>query len=342
MLFPPALKPAQKIAVVSPSMAGPAYGPEVHEQAMRRLRRFAEIKEYPSTRQLGASAYERARDINAAFADPEVGAIMSTLGGSDQVTILPHLDPEIICAKPKAYFGYSDNTHLLNWLWRHGIAGFYGGATQVQLGPGPHIDPEHQATMHAALFGGELELTNPKAIEDHGFEWSDPRALSHFGQRYRPRPWTWSGPEHSITALTWGGCVEVLRDQLKVQHVPPLEQLKGSILLLENASDILTPLEFGEFLRDLGEAGILGVVQAVLFARPPASSFDHRPSEEAQEAYRQLLAELTHEAVASYNPKAMVCCGVPFGHSRPQWILPFGGALSIDGHNRRIIAHYSR
>lgn len=342
MRLPPTLKPGQKIAVVSPSMAGPAYGLEVHEQAMRRLRGFAEVKEYPSTRQLGASAYDRARDINAAFADPEAGAIMSTLGGADQVTILPHLDPEIICANPTPYFGYSDNTHLLNWLWCHGIAGFYGGATQVQLGPGPHIDPEHEASLCAALFGGDLELHNPEALEDHGFEWSDPRALSHFGQRYRPRPWTWSGPQRKVTAPTWGGCVEVLRDQLKAQHLPPPERLGGSILLLENASDILTPLEFGEFLRDLGEAGILGVVQAVLFARPPASSFDHQPTVAAQEDYRQFLAELTHQAVASYNPQALVCCGVPFGHSRPQWILPYGGNISIDAHSRRIIAHYSR
>lgn len=333
MRFPPALQPGQKIAVVSPSMAGPAYGVEVHEQAMRRLRRIAEIKEYPTTRQLGASAYERARDINQAFADPEVGAIMSTLGGADQITILPHLDPEISCSHPTSFFGYSDNTHLLNWLWQHGICGFHGGATQVHLGPGPHLDPEHEASLKAALYGGDLEIRNPAAMEDHGFEWSDPRALVHFGQRHRPQPWSWSGPKRKISGRTWGGCIEVLQ-QL------PKKKFSAPILLLETASDILSPIDYGEFLRELGEADMLSGVEAVLFARPPATSFDHQPHLAAQAEYRQVLAELTHEALASYNPQAIVCCGLPFGHNRPQWILPYGGYMSVDGINQRIFAHY--
>lgn len=32
-------------------------------------------------------------------------------------------------------------------------------------------------------------------------------------------------------------------------------------------------------------------------------------------------AEVSTE-IARYNPDAVVCVGVPFGHTRPQWILP--------------------
>jgi muramoyltetrapeptide carboxypeptidase LdcA involved in peptidoglycan recycling len=30
----------------------------------------------------------------------------------------------------------------------------------------------------------------------------------------------------------------------------------------------------------------------------------------------------------------------PFGHTRPQWILPHGGTVTVDGAERRIFADY--
>ena len=40
------------------------------------------------------------------------------------------------------------------------------------------------------------------------------------------------------------------------------------------------------------------------------------------------------------GPDAVVCVGVPFGHTRPQWILPYGGEVTVDGGERRIWADY--
>ena len=62
---------------------------------------------------------------------------MATIGGDDQITVLRHLDPARMLARPKRFLGYSDNTNLSNWLWFHGIGGVYGGSTAVHLGPGP-------------------------------------------------------------------------------------------------------------------------------------------------------------------------------------------------------------
>ena len=33
--------------------------------------------------------------------------------------------------------------------------------------------------------------------------------------------------------------------------------------------------------------------------------------------------------------------GVPFGHTRPQWIVPYGGPVTVDGATRRVWADYS-
>ena len=135
--------------------------------------------ECPTTRLVGASSVARADDLNAAFADPEIRAVLATIGGEDQITVIPYLDPEPIRNDPKPFLGYSDNTNLLNWLWTHGVAGFYGGSTQVHLGPGPAIDQVHAASLRAALLtGGRLEITEPGQSEDFGRDWKDPAALT--------------------------------------------------------------------------------------------------------------------------------------------------------------------
>ena len=104
------------------------------------MRRLTEVTglipvEYPTTRRLRASPQDRAADLNAAFADPEIRAVLATIGGEDQITVVPHLNAEAVRADPKPYLGYSDNTNILSWLWTQGVTGFYGGSIQVQLGP---------------------------------------------------------------------------------------------------------------------------------------------------------------------------------------------------------------
>ena len=193
---PPKAAPGDKVAVLSPSFAAPGVAPEVHEQAMTRLAEVTGLVpvEYPTTRRVGATAQDRARDLNAAFADPEIRAVLATIGGEDQITVVPHLDPDAVRADPKPFLGYSDNNNLLSWLWTHGVAGFYGGSTQVHLGPGPAVDEVHARSLRAALLTGErLEVTEPGESEDIGRDWNDPAALSEYGEREPTEPWTWPG-----------------------------------------------------------------------------------------------------------------------------------------------------
>jgi muramoyltetrapeptide carboxypeptidase LdcA involved in peptidoglycan recycling len=341
----PKAEPGDKVAVLSPSFAAPAVAPAVHEQALARLRAITGLVpvEYPTTRRLGASARERADDINAAFADPEIRAILATIGGEDQITVVPHLDASLAVRDPKPFLGYSDNTNLLNWLWTNGIPGFYGGSTQVHLGPGPGVDPVHELSLRSALLtGGRVEITEPGESEDIGLEWTDPRALVEFGEREPTEEWTWAGPERSVTGRTWGGCIEVLQWILTAGRFPTDPGgVEGGILLLETSEELTPALEFGHIVRSLGERGIVSAVDAVVVARPPTSDFERRPSAAERSELRAEQREKAVEVVQAYNPDAVVLVGPPFGHTRPQWIVPYGGLLTVDGVDRRLYADYS-
>jgi muramoyltetrapeptide carboxypeptidase LdcA involved in peptidoglycan recycling len=342
---PPKAAPGDRVAVVSPSFAAPGFAPQVHEQALVRLERLTGLVpvEYPTTRRLGASPRERADDLNAAFADPSIRAVLSTVGGEDQITVVPHLDPAAVVADPKPFLGYSDNTNLLNWLWGQGVAGFYGGSTQVHLGPGPAVDEVHARSLRAALLTGErIEVTEPGESEDVGVDWRDPAALTTHGEREATEPWTWAGPARSVSGRTWGGCIEVVQWILTAGRFPvDPSVLSGGVLLLEASEELMPAREFGWIVRSLGERGLLEAVDAVLVARPPASDLTTRPPREERAAHRASQRDVAVDVVQRYNPEAVVVVGVPFGHTRPQWILPYGGTLTVDGVQRRVWADYS-
>lgn len=342
---PPKARPGDKIAVVSPSFAAPGFAPAVHEQAMRRLAEITGLVpvELPTTRRLGASAQERARDLNAAFADPSIRAVLASIGGDDQITVIPHLDAELVRRDPKPFLGTSDNTNLHQWLWSLGVASFYGGSSQVHLGPGPAVDDVHARSLRAALLTGEtLDITEPGEAEDMGHDWLDPRALTEHGDREPTTDWAWAGPARQVTGRTWGGCLEVLQWILTAgRFTAPPEALAGGILLVETSEELPSATEVGRILRSFGERGLLGAVDAVLVARPPVSSFEDQPEAATRERRRDEQRDVAFEVVGRYNPDAVVCVGIPFGHTRPQWILPHGGTMTVDGTTGRVTADYS-
>ena len=299
--------------------------------------------EFPTTRQLGATTEARAADINAAFADPRIRAVIATTGGDDEVTVVPHVDTAVVRNDPKPFFGYSDNTNLHHLLWGLGVPSYYGGSTQVHLGAGPQVDDIHLQSLRAALLdGGEIELTDPGVSEDYGVEWEDPRSLTEFGVREPTDPWTWAGPMKSVEGRTWGGCIEVI-DQIAIAgRMPETEDLSGKILLFETSEEVPPAIMVKRSLRSLGERGILAAAAGVIMARPPVSELRKPvPSSDERERLRGAQRDVVIAEVQKYNPEAVVCVGVPFGHTRPQWILPHGGTIRLDGAEQRITADFS-
>ena len=61
---------------------------------------------------VSGTPHERVADLHDAFSDPQVRAVLCTIGGLHSAQLLPLLDFELIAANPKVFCGYSDITTL--------------------------------------------------------------------------------------------------------------------------------------------------------------------------------------------------------------------------------------
>ncbi len=127
---PPRLAPGMTVGLVAP--AGASSNREEVRYAIDVLRSLGyRVKEsehvYARTQYLAGTDRQRAADLNAMFADPEVQAIFTLRGGYGTMRTLPYLDYETIAKNPKVVIGYSDISGLLFGLHaRTGLVGFHG------------------------------------------------------------------------------------------------------------------------------------------------------------------------------------------------------------------------
>jgi len=163
--YPDKPRRGDAIAVLSPSAPLPARLPLPYELGLRRLREEFGLRpvEYPCTRALRASPAERAADIHAAFADPQIKAVIASIGGDDQLKVLGHLDPSLLASHPKPFFGYSDNTNLHLFLWNLGLVSYLGGSVMVQFGWPVAMHAVGRRSLEAAMFGRETLRLDPPA-----------------------------------------------------------------------------------------------------------------------------------------------------------------------------------
>jgi len=341
---PPKVSPGDRVAVVSPSFAAPGRFPELHEQAMRRLREDFGVEpvEYPTTRQLDAPAGARAEDLMAAYADPTIRAVLATIGGDDQITVLPHLDPKPFQADPKPFFGYSDNTNLLNWLWNQGVASYHGGSTMVHLARGAGLQPIHTDSLRAALFtGGDREIHPVESFSEEELSWEDASSLTRSAPSVPSPGWIWHQPDVRVSAPTWGGNLEILHWNLAADRwIRPVEDYAGCVLLLETSEEMPPAEEVFRMLRNAGERGLLQQFPAILVATAKGNAIGNERTPDERQRYRDEQRAAVLRALNDYHPTATAVFGVDFGHTTPQWILPYGGRITVDGPARRITAHY--
>ena len=159
LLYPARLRQGATIGLVAP--ASPPLEPKNGAEATERLiAQGFRIKpgKYVEQRDgyLAGTDAERAEDINAFFADPEVEGIIALRGGYGSCRILPLLDYAAIRAHPKLFLGYSDITAMHQAILKEsGLVTFHGpNAMEAFL-------PTNIAYLRSVL----LESTSPQATE---------------------------------------------------------------------------------------------------------------------------------------------------------------------------------
>ena len=337
------LSKGDKVAILSPSFAAPGRWPEVYELGLKRLREIFELEpvSFPSTSKLGSSKEERAIDLIAAFENPEIKAVIASIGGDDQVTYIKNLPTEPFVNNPKPFFGYSDSSHFCNFLFLNGVPSYYGGSLFTQYAMQGEMDEYTVQYLKYALFDeGEFELVASETYNDQGLGWDDVSLLKTKRQHWKNEGFLWNG-DRDAKGLLWGGCVESVDEMFR--HgvpIPTLEQFEKIVLMLETSEEIPSADYVFRVLRAFGERGILERVQGVLIGRAKSWEFDKLNTPEQKAEYRKHQQESVLKAVRQYNHEIPVVQNMNFGHTDPQIPMPYGRKVRIEAESKRIFADF--
>ena len=335
---PRRLAPGDTVAIVSPSWGGPSLFPHIYEHGLATLRSWdLEIRELPSARaasdRLRRDPRFRADDINVAFADPDIAAIVASIGGDDSIRLLPYLDATAITANPKILMGFSDTTTLLTAIRRLGLVTFHGPSVMAGLSQMNGLPASYAAHVREMLFGGGVTYAYP-AFDGYaeGYpDWADP-ANGGLANALRsgdgPRILQGSG---SVTGELFGGCLEVL-DWLRGTVAWPVgDEWAGRLLFIETSEDKPSVEQVERMLRSFGALGLFDRVAGLMVGRPR----DHTVQE-------RIALEAAIQGVVGGEfgrPDLPIVAGLPFGHTDPQWVLPLGvqAELDVDAASLRLV-----
>jgi len=246
---------------------------------------------------LAGSDAARAGDLNAAFADDEVKAVICVRGGSGAARVLPLLDYDAIRANPKVLLGYSDITALHNAiLARSGLVTFHGPN-------GTGSWNRFNADQFERLFF-QRELMQYRNLVEAGDELV-PR---------RNRTLTIAGGKASGELV--GGNITVLT---ALAGSPYLPDFTGKILFLEDVAE--APYRVDRMLSTLKLMGALDRIAGFVFGEctdcDPGEGYGSLTLDEILDDYIRPLG------IPAYR-------GAMIGHIRQQFIVPVGGKVEMD------------
>ena len=116
-MIPNKLKSGDEVRVIAPSRSMKIINAETHEIATKRLTdlglKVTFGKNVDLCDDFTSSPIEaRIEDLNEAFTDKNVKAILTVIGGFNSNQLLKHIDYELIKNNPKIFCGFSDITAL--------------------------------------------------------------------------------------------------------------------------------------------------------------------------------------------------------------------------------------
>lgn len=330
---PKKLQKGDTVAIVSPSWGGPSVFPHVYYLGIQVLQDLGfKIKEYPSARKDADYLYNnpefRARDINDAFADNEIKAIFTSIGGDDSVRILPFLDAEVIKKNPKIIMGFSDASTLNTYLNQIGLVTLNGPSVMAGFSQWNSFEKLFQEHIQTILFEnpGCYEY-KPYQYYCNGYlDWNDKVNVGKTKEMIKNSGWDWLQGNSKVQGELFGGCIEVLEMMKSTEFWPDKNFWNGRILFFETSEDKPAPDQVKWMLRNYGIQGIFDKISALIIGRPRDYS-----EEEKKELNKNILEVVRIEFK---NKSIPIITNMDFGHTDPQWILPIGIKAEIDCRNK--------
>jgi len=301
VIRPPALRPGDQVAVVSPS--GPVR-PDLVASGIALLRSWG-LRPVPMPHAFDEHGYlagsdeDRAADLTAALSDPQVRAVMVTRGGYGVQRIVDWLDLSVLRRDPKPVVGFSDLTALHLAIWRAaGVASVYG--------PGAAWRPERTGEVSAQSLQDVLMTTEPVVIKQDSAAPTAP--ASRLGGT--------AGLPVSVTGRLLGGNLCLLATTIGSADFP---DLTGAILLLEDVGE--PPYKVDRMLTQLRRSGALSGLAGVALGQF-VRCHDPDPTHPVD------VADVLGERLGDLG--VPVLGGLPIGHGHNQVSVPLGVPATMD------------
>ncbi len=304
------LKKGDHIRVVSPSSSIESIGGfEANVAAKKKLEALGfrlSFSEHYFENDIFDSApiASRVADLEAAFANETVDAILTTIGGFNCNELLPYLDFDLIAQNPKIFCGYSDTTALLNAIYAKTGMQTYMGPSYSSFKMREGQDYQTQAWLNA--------VTQDSFTLEPSEEWSsDAWYIPDAPRTFFPTEWKVYNPGQA-SGVAIGGNLSTFALLHGTEFAPKPDKY---ILFLEEAEED----HYVEFTRHF--AALLQVYpnpQAVLIGRFPKET------------------EMTEEILLTILDKHPILKKVPvlydldFAHTQPLFTITIGGQVEID------------
>jgi len=305
LLKPPRLQPGDTVGLISPGgLISTAISVRSAEEDLAKLGLRTKRGRHVLSKRgyLGGTDQERASDVNAMFADPEVKGIVTMRGGWGCSRILPLLDYDLIRANPKILVGFSDITSLLLAIYaRSGVVTFHG-----PVGISSWNDFTVEYFLRTLFDGERVRMENPE--QGHLL------FASEF-QSDRERTVHTITPGKARGRLV-GGNLSVLTAIIGSDYLP---DWSGHILFLEDVGEQTYRID--RMLTQLKLAGILDQLAGFVFGQ----CSDCDPGRGADEL---TLEEVFNDHIAPLGIPAFH--GSAIGHISDKFTVPLGIEAEIN------------
>lgn len=316
-LYAEKLRPGAHVRVIAPSRSLSIVSQGVRDIATRRLeslglrvtlsKRALESDEHASS-----SIASRLEDLHEAFADTDVDAIFTAIGGYNAIQLLHGINFELIKNNPKILCGFSDISVLSNALYaKTGVVG-YCGPHYSSWGMEEGFEYSAEMVKHCLFGDAPYELIASKKWSD------DPWFLDQHERTFNENP----GPEavnHGIARGTIiGGHVRCLA---ALQGTALRPSFDNAILFLEEDEEITGPL-FDRLLYSLCHQLDFTRVRGIVIGRFQVNS---------KISPDDIRAIIKANRLLNHLP---VITGVDIGHTTPLATIPIGGECEITADGR--------